>query len=272
MVIYHGPYASKYTKGYNKKIVLSDIYYKFNKSYKNTPCIAKSNLAKEFLNSKGFKDVKTLGVGLDQTRFLEQPESKNVFVEETIKNKNENNFLLYIGKIEPRRNIAFLIDLLFELKDEKVKLILIGSGEKSYVDYIMEYAKNKKIIDKIIYKEKLQQTDIVDLYKNSELFLLPTNYEIFGMVLLEAMYFSLPCITSVNGGSSTIIENKKNGIIIPDFDIKKWAKEIRYMIHNESELTKMRQEAKKAIQNKFLWDKIAEDFIKLYNEEGVKCE
>ena len=74
MVIYHGPYASRYTKGYNKKIFLSDLYYKFNKSYKKTPCIAKSNLAKTFLKEKGFKNVKTLGVGLDQTRFLNKDE------------------------------------------------------------------------------------------------------------------------------------------------------------------------------------------------------
>lgn len=72
MIIYHGPYSSKFTKGYNLKCKISDFIYLFNKDYKNTPCIAKSKLAEEFLRKKGFENVNTIGVGLDNARFNEK--------------------------------------------------------------------------------------------------------------------------------------------------------------------------------------------------------
>ena len=103
LLIYHGNYNSKYSKGYKKKCLVSDIFYLFFRDYKKVHFITKSKISTDFLNKKGYKNVETLGVGLDIDRF-----SKNVAInkkiEELKNNKQENNYLLYIGKIEERRN------------------------------------------------------------------------------------------------------------------------------------------------------------------------
>ncbi len=64
LVIYHGPYYSKFNRLYNLKCKFFDAIF-LNKKYKKVTFITKSNLATEFLKSKGFENVTTVGVGLD---------------------------------------------------------------------------------------------------------------------------------------------------------------------------------------------------------------
>lgn len=172
--------------------------------------------------------------------------------------------MLYIGKIEDRRNILFLLDLINSLKNDNVKLVIIGDGGEKYKNECKMYIEKLGLEKYVLYKNALKQIDIIELYKNSDLFILPTKYEIFGMVLLEAMYFGLPCITSINGGSSTIIKNGVNGVIIDEFDKNAWTNSIKYLLTNDESRRKMSISASETITNSFLWDKLADDFIEIY--------
>lgn len=264
MIIYHGPYSSKFTKGYNLKCKVSDFIYLFHKDYKNTPCIAKSKLAEEFLRKKGFKNVTTIGVGLDNARFNEKVNKNQKVIElENAKKDEKLRYLLYIGKIERRRNTLFLINLLNEINKTKnnVKLILIGKGESKYIEKVKNEIEKYNLDDKIIYIEKMKQEELSNIYKISDIFLLPTEYEIFGMVLLEAMYFGLPVITTYNGGSSTIIENGKNGFI-EDININKWKDIILKNLYNKV----VSVNAKKTIEDNYIWNKLSQKLIEAYKK------
>lgn len=97
------------------------------------------------------------------------------------------------------------------------------------------------------------------------MFVLPTKYEIFGMVILEAMFFGLPVVTTLNGGSSTLIDNEKNGFI-KEFNVKEWEKSIIDIIDNEDYKAKIGTEARKKIVNEYTWKVLSKKFIKKYNE------
>lgn len=266
MVIYHGPYSCEYTKGYKMKCIFSDLYFIFNKDYKNTPCLSKSILATNLLKEKGFKDITTVGVGLDIDRFNNEIKY-NKDIEKLVNEKNNNKYqyLLYIGKIEDRRNIIFLLDVLKSICEEKsnIKLIMVGKGEKSYIEKCFNYAKNIGIYDKIIYFESFKQEELPNLYKCCDLFLLPTQYEIFGMVLLESMYFGLPVITTLNGGSSTLINNTENGFIC-ELKKEEWCKCIGKIISDEELRKHISCNCTKEIIMKYTWDKLADKFLNIY--------
>lgn len=267
IVIYHGPYSCEYTKGYKKKCIFSDFYYMFNKDYKNTPCLSKSILATDLLNNKGFKNVTTVGVGLDTDRFNNEikinKDIKNLISE---KEKNNYQYLLYIGKIEDRRNIIFLLDVLKSVCEKKsnVKLIMVGKGEKSYIEKCFNYAKNIGIYDNIIYFESMKQDELPNLYKCCDLFLLPTQYEIFGMVLLESMYFGLPVITTINGGSSTLIKNNETGMICSSNNVKEWEDAIFNLLNDENLKDTISNNCIKQIIENYTWDKLANKFLNVY--------
>ncbi len=266
VVIYHGPYYSEFNKGYNLKCKLFDKFFLTNR-YRKVPFITKSELASEFLRKKGFENVTTVGVGLDKDKIQD---SNNV--ESLISRTNNNEkWLLYIGKIEERRNIIFLVKVLKRLKDENknVKLILIGNGRKEYKEKVFDFAKSLGVFDSIIYKEKIQQNEISKIYKKCDIFLLPTEYEIFGMVLLEAMYFNLPVITTLNGGSSVLIKNRENGIII-NLNEDEWVKNINELLENKDFRENLAKKASLTIKEEFLWDKLVYRFINIYKQTKEK--
>lgn len=267
LVIYHGPYNSKFTTGYNLKCIISDFIYFFDNNYKKVKCLAKSNLAKELLNKKGFNNVETVGVGLDISRLENQVINKNEFIEELKKNKEQQDckYLLYIGKIEKRRNILFLFDMLSKNNNKDLKLIIVGNGDQKYKEKCFDYAKKIGVYDKIIYKEKIKQEEVSSLYKMADIFVLPTEYEIFGMVILEAMYFGVPVITTLNGGSSTIITNNVDGIVC-DLNVSEWNKAINKLLNDKEFLEKISKNASNKIKQQYSWDILCDKFLENYRK------
>lgn len=257
LTIYHGPYKSKYTKGYNIKCKISDFIITFFPKYRKVKIITKSLLAKEFLNEKNFNNIYNIGVGLDTERFDNCKENKDI--NELIEEKDNNKYYLYIGRIEERRSILFLLSVfkkVFE-KNKKIKLIIVGNGEKNYTDKCMNYIKENNLNDNIYYFKSLNQDELPNLYDCCDVFVLPTQYEIFGMVLLEALYFNLKVITTYNGGSSMLI-NEKNGIICESNNFNDWYNAINNLAN--------RSKNNKGNMKELTWDYLVKKFLEAYKE------
>lgn len=254
VVIYHGPYYDEFNKGYNLKCKVFDKTFLKIKSGKSTLCFTKSRAAASFLEDKGFKHVVPIGVGLDTENFQDI---------DTFPNADNNFELLYVGKIEERRNPYLLLDILDKLSGEydDIHMTIIGSGEKIYINAWRQKA--NKLIEKgtLTYIEKMSQSELRAFYKKSDLMVFPSFYEIFGMVLLEAMYFDLPVISSDNGGSDTLITDGLDGVIVKSFDADTWCESIS-KLHDDTEMYKI-------IKNNLIlkdhavytWDGIARRYI-----------
>ena len=265
VLIYHGPYYHEYAKGYNLKCRVFDRMFLWWKKYDHVVAFAKSQPAADFLQKKGFQHVYAVGVGLDPGKF----ELKSGEIIPCLLEKNEKKFrLLYVGKIEPRRNVYFLVKLFESLEKEysETELILVGDGEKKYLqsflDEIAPFIKNGKIK----YLKKATQKELISIYQNSNLFVFPSNYEIFGMVLLESMFFGLPVISSMNGGASVLIQNGENGYIMDCFDIQKWMEKIIQLVKDQNQCAEMGKKAHETIEKYFLWERLADQFLNAYNE------
>lgn len=261
--IYHGQYDTNISKKHIIKQKFFDLFllHKFNT--KNVMVFAKSDLAKKSLVNKGFKNVFVTGVGIDTTRFIENRNTDLEFVENLKKQKGKSKYLLYIGVLEPRRNIIFLCDVFKKIldKNKDVKLVMIGKGKKEYVETCFDYMKSKGISDRIIYKDSMSQSDLSEIYAICDIFCLPTKYEIFGMVLLESMYFKLPIVTSLNGGSSTLIKNDKFGLVIKSFNENVWADEICSLLDDNKRLEEIAKNAYKLVNERFNWDNIIVNYL-----------
>lgn len=246
--IYHGPYYD------NSFSLLHKISYLFNKlkinihkKNKNQPVFFKSTLAEKNAPCV-FKNKKTVGVGLDFSTF------ENTHINF---NKDNNYSLLYVGKLEPRRNILFLLDVLDRLREinNKYHLTMIGTGEKEYLNIINNKISKLNLQTNITIIDKVKQSEISNYYNKANLFLLASNYEIFGMVLLEALYFGVPAISTLNGGSSTLLMNNHNGHIV-DLNVELWVDSINSFFTDEIQHTNY-LEIHDFIVNNFSWDNIA---------------
>lgn len=276
-IIYHGPYYSSFNKRYNLMARFFDMFFLNRYIKNNTKFITKSRLAEEYLRNKGIKNVSSVGVGLD-IKSLEPTSEMSLHSElgEKMKCINADYMMLYIGRIEPRRNSLFLIDILKKLREqgENVCLTVVGTGAEDYIKSFFQKVTEYNLNDYILYEPKLEQKFLAEIYGNADIFLLPTNYDIYGMVLLESMYYGLPTISSPCGGAQMMIENWNNGVVVDGFDVCTWCDSILQILLNKDTADKLGEQAHKKIIEEFTWnsvgEKIVEEYISILEENIEK--
>lgn len=258
-VLYNGPYYNLF------KIPLMEKVYDllFIKPINNNidKIFTKSKISEKYLNDKGLIKTETLGVGLDINVFKTKVEitSEVLDIIEFMKN---NKCLLYVGSLDDRKNFRFTLRVFERINkiNPQIKLIVIGKGKQSYVDKSFTMI-DKSVADNIMHINQIENKFLKYIYPLSKVFILPSKLEIFGMVLLEAMYFGAPTITSINGGSTTLIENGKNGIIMEGFSEEEWCREILKLIEDNEYRERISNNANNMIVNNFTWEKITEKFL-----------
>lgn len=268
-LIYHGPYYSEFNKRYNLMCKIFDHIFLQSYIRQNTRFIVKSKLAKDFLKRKGIKDdnICVAGVGMDAQMLV----TDKLKCEEPLYIQMKENIsapkILYIGKFEERRSIPFILRVFAIVlkKSPDAKLYMIGNGERTYVEDVWKLAKELGIENSIVWQDKMQQFYLSNVYELADIFLLPTQYEIFGMVLLEAMYYKNVVITTENGGSSTLIKNGINGYIERTLDADKWAELVLNCIDNREKAIEIGKNANNTIRINYTWDKLAEKFENEYS-------
>lgn len=261
VVIYHGPYYHSFNKGYNLKCRIFDHTFLKLRLKEDTVCLTKSQAAAQFLRKKGFLYTEPVGVGLDTDNFSMHEEKTDLPDDLII--SPDLFYLCYVGKMEERRNVYFLLNLLEKVskRDIHIRMIIIGNGEPEYTKAFLEKAKPFIQIGLLQYRNSMNQQQLAVLYQRMQLMVFPTNYDIFGMVLLEALFFGLPVISSKNGGADMMLDNNKYGEMLLSFDTEEWVKTI----------LKWKRMIEAGVVNReqnldLTWDAIAPRFIQGYEK------
>ena len=104
------------------------------------------------------------------------------------------------------------------------------------------------------------------MFKQSDIFVFPTEYECFPLVLLEAMQFGLPCISTVEGGIPNIIDDGYTGILIPKNNVDALERAIRKLATNPDVTTKMGERAKQKFDNQFTIEIFEQRLIDIFRQ------
>lgn len=253
-IIYQGIYKADSSR--IKRLYQFLYDHTFSRILKNNISIAltKTTRAKKYIQSKGFDNVEVLPVGLDTTSFnnpttIDWGDKLNI--------SSNAKVLLYVGILEKRRNIRFLIKIAKALKNKNIFLLIAGEGPEK------ELFNTKNVYSNIKYLGKVQQKDLKSLYEFSDLFLLASNYEIYGMVVLESLYFGCPVISTKTAGPEDMI-NDTNGYIINNLNISEWIEAINNS-RNKFDRIKISQN----LINKLTWPIIAKKYLQLTNIENM---
>lgn len=267
-VIYHGPYYSPFNKRYNLMCKVFDVIFLKRYIKQKTKFLVKSELAKEFLIKKGISpsNICVVGVGIDAQMLSSGRCECQEKLYLQIKRDSDKLKMLYIGRFEERRNVFFIIEVFAKVfqQNKNARLYMVGTGEVEYIKAVFKYADELGCRKYIYWQERIEQKYLSDIYKQVDFFLLPTKYEIFGMVLLEAMYYKTIVVTTQNGGSSMLIKDGENGKVLESNDTNLWSNFLMKVYSNKNLMIKMKDNASETITKYFMWDCIANAFIKQY--------
>lgn len=224
--------------------------------------IAKTSMAKNYLTQKGFKNISICPIGFNPENLLNSNWSVENFVPSMFREGVEN--LVYVGSLEKRRNLFFLIDLFEELLKarENIQLIIAGDGPEK--KKVIKRLKKQSLLGKAHYLGKVNQKLVSLLLQKATAFLLCSSYEIYGMVILEAMYYGVPVFSTATAGAMDIISDGVNGFIIEELNIAKWKFKIEQLLNDKNKMAAVKNNAVSTIRNNFVWDKACLPFYNVY--------
>lgn len=182
--------------------------------------------------------------------------------------------VLFVGRVTHGKGVHTLLEAIRILRDKyglkDVKTLIVGplSGSygddrpSDYVRRLLEYAIKANI--EVVFTGYLDKEELRYLYSCSHVLVLPSYFEAFPMVLIEAMASGLPVIGSKAGGIVDVVEDGVNGFLFEKGSAVDLAEKLYLLLSDEGLRKKFSINARFAAETKYSWDKVALEMIKVY--------
>jgi glycogen(starch) synthase len=180
-----------------------------------------------------------------------------------------DKYILAVGRFSKEKGFEYLLKS-FRLVLEKrkdIKLVVIG-GKRDYIRIIEKFANSLGILDNILILSNVSDEDVYSAFKYAKLVVIPSIYEPFGIVALEAMYFGKPIVAFKVGGLKEIVKNKVNGILVREKDVEALADAIIKILYNAKTKERLSRNNKRLVK---LFDRRNfVDFVNSFYERILK--
>ncbi len=169
--------------------------------------------------------------------------------------------LLSVLRFTKEKNVPFLLDVI-SLLDERYTLTLVGYGAEYEILRSYAYDHLQLSEKQLQFVLKPPREQLINYYRNADLFLFPSKTDTQGLVLLEAMVCSTPVIAIMGPGQKDIIRQNKNGLLVST--AHEMAQGIKYLTENNKIFIPMQKEAWNTAQN-YLPKQFREQLLALYS-------
>jgi len=171
--------------------------------------------------------------------------------------------LTHISNFRPLKRITDLIYVIEKLVAKfPVKLLMVGDGPDRFV--AEQLCKKLNICDKVVFMGK--QENIAEILAISDVFLLPSENESFGLAVLEALACGIPCVTTNAGGLSEVNIHGQTGYTVPVGDIDGFVKYTTKILSDEKLRQELSDNAQRLSRERFQADQIVKQYIDFYEE------
>lgn len=159
----------------------------------------------------------------------------------------EKGYLLFVGTIEPRKGIHFLLEALTYVKKD-YQLHIVGKVmDKRYMQRLSQYILSHKLGGNVIFEGTTDKEHLNQFYNRAELFVFPSQLEGYGIVLIEAMQHGLPIVAFDNTAMPYSIKDGVNGYLVQNKNTMQMAEKIENILGNETERQKIQSGIKQHI-------------------------
>lgn len=193
---------------------------------------------------------------------VNKPELKKASIITEKYGLKKDNYILFLGRMVPEKGVHYLIDAYSHIKTVK-KLVIAGGASDTDV-YYSELKSNTKNNKNIIFTGFVQGNELEELYSNAYVYCLPSDLEGMPLSLLEAMSYGNCCLTSDIDECSEVLEDK--GVTFKKSNIKDLSSKLQKLCDDEKLVKKYKNESQKFILNKYNWDYVVEETLKLYEK------
>lgn len=226
-----------------------------------------------FLYHANERKIEIIPPGVDISRFYPIPKDEAKAVIDLPLN---SRVILFVGRIEPLKGVETLIRALAELHKRGLlekylyDLVVIG-GDPNVSPELMNaemkrlqtLVQNLGINEVVLFLGKRAQDMLPYYYSAADVLVMPSHYESFGMVALEAMACGTPVVASQVGGLAFLVQDGVTGYVVPDGEPDQLASRLETLIQDNELREKLGRQAQK-YAHAYAWENIAAQVLSMY--------
>ena len=209
--------------------------------------------------------VRYIPNGIDFSRFEKIPHGR--MFRDTYGIPDTSPVILYAGRLAVNKGLDTLLtsfqDVLEELPE--CYLCLVGD-DQGMGEKLREQAAQLGIQRQVIFTGHIEETLFRDAYGAADVFVLPSEYEAFGIVLLEAMACKVPCIGTRVGGVPEVIRDGVDGLLVEYKDYRGLARAMIRLLSDIDERQRMGEAGRERVQREFTWKSVVDRIEDVYRE------
>lgn len=257
---FHSKYYDDFLKVTKSETVAKAVVSNIVNYYKKCDDVwAVSHSSAEVLREYGFQGhIEVIGNG---TEF--RPKDHEAVVEVSRKfGLNEDPVLLFVGQINWKKNILRILEACSVLKEQNPRFQLVLAGQGPDTDKIIKKAQELGISDQLIMTGMIRDTRTLDaLYLRADLFVFPSLYDTFSLVIREAAAMGTPSVAIAGSAAAESITDRVNGFLCEDTS-QSLADVLIFSVNNRELLKKLGEEAFKSIP--IPWETVLKTAVKRY--------
>ena len=248
-----------------------------NRLLRDTDCVVAATQAElaqfQWLYHADTRRVVVIPPGVDTSRFYPIPSDE---AKEFVGVPRDRNMLLFVGRVEPLKGIDTLLEAMALLKQQgaldrhPMCVAVIGGDPDAGPDRITDEMGRLKtmsasldIEDVVTFLGKRDQDTLQYYYSAAVAVVVPSHYESFGLVALEAMACGRPVVASETGGLAFLVRDNETGFHVPAGDAQAMADRLRRLVEDEVLRTRLGRQAAEYARN-YAWPLIADQILSLY--------
>ena len=181
------------------------------------------------------------------------------------------HLLIYAGRLEYEKGIQTLLHTVRDLRRSGQAVRLVVCGEGTYDEELRALVRKLRIARAVTFTGFLSREDMSRHYRAADVAVVPSIYEPFGIVALEAMASGTPLIVSDTGGLGELVEHGVTGLKVTPKDPAALGAAITRVLADRDWARGMAQSAHDQLEHRFSWDSIAERTVETY-ERAVREE
>jgi glycosyltransferase involved in cell wall biosynthesis len=170
--------------------------------------------------------------------------------------------ILFVSNMKPVKNVETLIRAFGTIAGRiPHNLVLVGMKPKYDAPY--KAVKDSKMEDRVVFTGHITDDELAGLYRRSDMFVLPSTYEGFGLPVLEAMGYGVPVISSNAASLPEVVGDA--GLLFDPLDFEDLAQEMLKVAESENLRTQLRAKGFERVKQ-FSWQKTAKETLAVYME------
>jgi len=175
----------------------------------------------------------------------------------------QEKIVLYVGRLVYEKGIHILINAVPKILSKvDAKFIIVGSGYMK--EQLLNIVRSMGLEHKVMFEGFMDEQTLVKLQRIADVSVVPSLFEPFGIVALEAMAARCPIVVSDTGGLSEIVDHDISGVKVYPNNPESLAWGITKVLLDPGFATYIRDNAYKKVQEKYNWEKIAQQTKNIY--------